>query len=239
VQEETTFLRVPCLTLRPVTERPVTVTNGSNRLVRADELASAVQDALTAGPYAGELPPLWDGVSGPRIARIITGWLATRSLQSACGRQLAHGQLADSLGEPDGVGRVLDPVSPARDDLLVDDGVEPGVVGEVADDVPVDRYIPGRACTCARWQVAFPGREHPVDGDRAELEPAFGVVSAGLEAMPVGPWTEPGQAAAVSGSPAFSGQKSSPACCSASSTGCERPPRRRQQVPGTAQAIIP
>ncbi len=66
VQEETTFLRVPCLTLRPVTERPVTVT--------------------TQGPYAGELPPLWDGASGPRIARIIAGWLATRSLQSRCGR---------------------------------------------------------------------------------------------------------------------------------------------------------
>ena len=74
VQEETTFLRVPCLTLRPVTERPVTVTSGSNRLVRADELASAVQDALARGPYAGELPPMWDGASGPRIARITTGW---------------------------------------------------------------------------------------------------------------------------------------------------------------------
>jgi len=78
VQEETTFLRVPCLTLRPVTERPVTVTSGSNRLVRADELASAVQDALARGPYAGELPPLWDGASGPRIAAIIADWLANR-----------------------------------------------------------------------------------------------------------------------------------------------------------------
>jgi UDP-N-acetylglucosamine 2-epimerase (non-hydrolysing) len=78
VQEETTFLRVPCLTLRPVTERPVTVTSGSNRLVRADELASAVQDALARGPYTGELPPLWDGASGPRIARIMVSWLATR-----------------------------------------------------------------------------------------------------------------------------------------------------------------
>ena len=53
VQEETTFLRVPCLTLRPVTERPVTVTSGSNRLVRADELASAVQDALARGRTPG------------------------------------------------------------------------------------------------------------------------------------------------------------------------------------------
>jgi UDP-N-acetylglucosamine 2-epimerase (non-hydrolysing) len=77
VQEETTFLRVPCLTLRPVTERPVTVTSGSNRLVRADELASAIRDALAQGPYAGELPPLWDGVSGPRVAGIITSWLAS------------------------------------------------------------------------------------------------------------------------------------------------------------------
>jgi len=79
VQEETTFLRVPCLTLRPVTERPVTVTSGSNRLVRADELASAAQQALAHGPYDGELPPLWDGASGPRIARLITQWLATES----------------------------------------------------------------------------------------------------------------------------------------------------------------
>ncbi len=76
VQEETTFLRVPCLTLRPVTERPVTVTSGSNRLIATDELAAAVEDALALGPYTGELPPLWDGDSGPRIARIISGWVA-------------------------------------------------------------------------------------------------------------------------------------------------------------------
>jgi UDP-N-acetylglucosamine 2-epimerase (non-hydrolysing) len=60
-----------------VTERPVTVTSGSNRLIRADELASTVQDALAQGPYAGELPLLWDGASGPRLARVITGRLAT------------------------------------------------------------------------------------------------------------------------------------------------------------------
>jgi UDP-N-acetylglucosamine 2-epimerase (non-hydrolysing) len=47
--------------------------------VRADELAYAVQDALAQGPYAGDLPALWDGASGPRIARIITEWLATQS----------------------------------------------------------------------------------------------------------------------------------------------------------------
>jgi UDP-N-acetylglucosamine 2-epimerase (non-hydrolysing) len=79
VQEETTLLRVPCLTLRPNTERPITITSGSNRLVTTrDELAAAVLKACDDGPYAGELPPLWDGHAGPRIARIVTSWLAAR-----------------------------------------------------------------------------------------------------------------------------------------------------------------
>jgi UDP-N-acetylglucosamine 2-epimerase (non-hydrolysing) len=75
VQEETTLLRVPCLTLRPNTERPITITSGSNRLVTREELAAAALKAVDDGPYAGELPPLWDGHAGPRIARIITEWL--------------------------------------------------------------------------------------------------------------------------------------------------------------------
>ena len=78
VQEETTLLRVPCLTLRPNTERPITITSGSNRLVTVDELAAAVLKACDDGPYPGELPPLWDGHAGPRIARIVTSWLAAR-----------------------------------------------------------------------------------------------------------------------------------------------------------------
>jgi UDP-N-acetylglucosamine 2-epimerase (non-hydrolysing) len=76
VQEETTLLRVPCLTLRANTERPITISHGSNQLVTPEDLAAAVLKACSDGPYAGELPPLWDGAAGPRIARVITDWLA-------------------------------------------------------------------------------------------------------------------------------------------------------------------
>jgi UDP-N-acetylglucosamine 2-epimerase (non-hydrolysing) len=78
VQEETTILRVPCLTLRPNTERPITITHGSNRLVTRGELAVAVLKACADGPYTGELPPLWDGAAGPRIARVVADWLTGR-----------------------------------------------------------------------------------------------------------------------------------------------------------------
>jgi UDP-N-acetylglucosamine 2-epimerase (non-hydrolysing) len=67
---------VPCLTLRTTTERPVTVTHGTNRLVTAAELAPALHKVLNgSAPAPAEGPPLWDGKSGPRIARVLTRWL--------------------------------------------------------------------------------------------------------------------------------------------------------------------
>ncbi|GAB3485989.1 UDP-N-acetylglucosamine 2-epimerase (non-hydrolyzing) [Nocardiopsis coralliicola] len=76
VQEETTILGVPCLTLRPNTERPVTVSHGTNRLVPPDELGDLPRlaaKALEDGAGTGAVPPLWDGRAGERIAAVLTG----------------------------------------------------------------------------------------------------------------------------------------------------------------------
>jgi UDP-N-acetylglucosamine 2-epimerase (non-hydrolysing) len=79
VQEETTVLGVPCVTVRPNTERPVTISCGTNRLSSIDGLPGAALAAL-AGPHAGvdAGPPLWDGRAGTRIAHVLAGWLAQR-----------------------------------------------------------------------------------------------------------------------------------------------------------------
>ncbi|WP_247695295.1 non-hydrolyzing UDP-N-acetylglucosamine 2-epimerase [Streptomyces sp. B93] len=69
VQEETTVLGVPCLTLRTSTERPVTVTHGTNRLIGPDELVPTLRKLLDGDFTApDEGPPLWDGRAGARIA---------------------------------------------------------------------------------------------------------------------------------------------------------------------------
>ncbi|MEA2623225.1 MAG: hypothetical protein QOH61_2135 [Chloroflexota bacterium] len=74
LQEETTILDVPCLTLRPNTERPITISHGTNRLVTADTLAPALDVALSGGlARRGDGPPLWDGRAGRRIAAILLG----------------------------------------------------------------------------------------------------------------------------------------------------------------------
>jgi UDP-N-acetylglucosamine 2-epimerase (non-hydrolysing) len=73
IQEETTFLGVPCLTVRENTERPVTVELGTNVLVGRDmqRLKAEVNRILSGKAKTGTIPPLWDGKAGERIADII------------------------------------------------------------------------------------------------------------------------------------------------------------------------
>lgn len=74
IQEETTYLKVPCLTLRNNTERPVTVTMGTNILVGQDggRLRGELIKILEGKQKQGKVPPLWDGRVGRRIAEILS-----------------------------------------------------------------------------------------------------------------------------------------------------------------------
>jgi UDP-N-acetylglucosamine 2-epimerase (non-hydrolysing) len=73
VQEETTILGVPCLTLRENTERPITITQGTNVLVGTDpaRIIAAAQKVLAGRSQAGRVPELWDGHAAERIVAIL------------------------------------------------------------------------------------------------------------------------------------------------------------------------
>jgi UDP-N-acetylglucosamine 2-epimerase (non-hydrolysing) len=79
IQEETTILGVPCLTVRPNTERPITISHGTNRLAEPEAVAPLAAAILADGlEVPPEGPPLWDGHAGERIAAEIEAWLARR-----------------------------------------------------------------------------------------------------------------------------------------------------------------
>jgi UDP-N-acetylglucosamine 2-epimerase (non-hydrolysing) len=79
IQEETTILGVPCLTVRPNTERPITISHGTNRVVTPEQVVPLARQVLADGIAApAEGPPLWDGHAGPRIAAIVGDWLSAR-----------------------------------------------------------------------------------------------------------------------------------------------------------------
>src|SRR5271166_1780396 len=93
IQEETTFLGIPCLTVRENTERPITVTMGTNILVGRDvhRLRAELETVLAGKIKRGVVPPLWDGHAGERIAHVIT-----RSRADSCTARSA------CMGWPDG-----------------------------------------------------------------------------------------------------------------------------------------
>jgi UDP-N-acetylglucosamine 2-epimerase (non-hydrolysing) len=87
VQEETTVLGVPCLTVRTTTERPVTVSEGTNRLVNPYDQSAvlvAARSALGSSPGSGRdgrpnRPELWDGHAAGRIVAAIAAWIERRT----------------------------------------------------------------------------------------------------------------------------------------------------------------
>jgi UDP-N-acetylglucosamine 2-epimerase (non-hydrolysing) len=80
IQEETTFLGVPCFTLRDTTERPVTVTMGTNTVLglNPDRIAEVPGLLRESRPSVGQLPPLWDGRAAERVAAVFEAFFETR-----------------------------------------------------------------------------------------------------------------------------------------------------------------
>jgi UDP-N-acetylglucosamine 2-epimerase (non-hydrolysing) len=85
IQEESTILRVPCLTLRPNTERPITIEEGTNRLVgnRRKDIIAAIEEARRLRPSDLKQPELWDGKAAPRIVGILVDWFRQQRAAAA------------------------------------------------------------------------------------------------------------------------------------------------------------
>ena len=69
VQEETSYLGIPCITLRDTTERPITITMGTNKLAEPDQLLGCITDISRGVWPKGQCPPLWDGKTAQRVAK--------------------------------------------------------------------------------------------------------------------------------------------------------------------------
>ncbi len=78
LQEEATWLGIPCLTLRPNTERPITITEGTNELATVESLAAQTAAILAGNWKKGRVPDLWDGHTAPRIVKVLEEFLASR-----------------------------------------------------------------------------------------------------------------------------------------------------------------
>ena len=94
LQEETTALGIPCLTLRENTERPITVLQGSNTIVGRERgaILAGVDEILAGGGKRGRLPEYWDGCAAERIADDLAHWLIERYQHCACSERGERGQ---------------------------------------------------------------------------------------------------------------------------------------------------
>jgi len=69
IQEETTYLGKPCFTLRPNTERPITITQGTNQLCKIGDIPGLIDQVIVGNYKTGSIPDLWDGKTASRIAK--------------------------------------------------------------------------------------------------------------------------------------------------------------------------
>lgn len=71
IQEETTYLGIPCLTVRPTTERPITIWEGSNSLIKLGDIENEVDKILAGKEKRGNVPRYWDGKTAERIVKLL------------------------------------------------------------------------------------------------------------------------------------------------------------------------
>jgi UDP-N-acetylglucosamine 2-epimerase (non-hydrolysing) len=71
IQEETTYLGMPCLTLRNTTERPITITQRTNELVNLETVGHHIDKIMDGAWEKGKVPEMWDGKSAERIVNVL------------------------------------------------------------------------------------------------------------------------------------------------------------------------
>jgi UDP-N-acetylglucosamine 2-epimerase (non-hydrolysing) len=71
IQEETTYLKIPCLTVRPNTERPITITHGTNQLCGISDLVNKTEEVLSGSDSDGKRIEFWDGKTAERIVQFL------------------------------------------------------------------------------------------------------------------------------------------------------------------------